>query len=90
MVWNLCYIAQQQMYLLEEHPQPQILMASWLIIYIVIAYQKWQVFTPRAAAYYQQKQRAPFILVIKTNKPVPSSGRKKKDQVCNIMIPDNV
>lgn len=90
MVWNLCYIAQQQMYLLEEHPQPQILMASWLIIYIVIAYQKWQVFTVRAAAYYQQKQHAPFILVIKTNKPAPLSGRKKKDQVCNTMIPDNV
>lgn len=31
----------------------------------------------RAAASYKQKPYAPFILVIKTNKPVPLSGRKK-------------
>lgn len=79
------------MHLLEEHHhQPQILPASWLIVYIVIAYQKWQVFTVRAAAYYEQKPHAPFILVIKTNNPVPLSGREKKEQVCNITISDIV
>lgn len=66
------------MHLLGEHRQPQILMASWLIICIVRVYQKWQVFTVRAAAYYKQKPHAPFILVIKTNKSVPLSGREKK------------
>lgn len=57
---------------------PAPLTAGWLITYAVIAYQKWQVFTGRAAAYYKQKPHAPSILVIKTNKPVPLSGRGKK------------
>lgn len=87
MDWNLCPILQQN-YLLEEHHQHWILTASWLITYIVIAYQKWQVFTVRDASYYKQKPCAAFLLVIKQASTFVRRGRKKKKaEVCNIMIP---
>lgn len=79
MVWNLCSVL-QQIYLLEEHHQPWILRASWLITYIVIAYQKWQVFTVRDAPYYKQKPCAPFLLVIKQASTCVRERGKKKER----------
>lgn len=89
MVWNPCSTL-QQIYLLEELHQPWILGASWLITYIiVIAYQKWQVFTVRDASYYKQKPRGPFLLVTKQASTFVKE-RGGKIEVCNIMIPINV